>query len=213
MIPSAVFVPALSLQTKFSLSKKFSRNLGNMRKTSAHVLSISRKQMTGSLGTSFGVCCVSSLLTAACYWVSHHWIHTQTFVRIGRDKSQRFIMGVGLPQGCAFWPLTYDQAGMEISTKKTKVIFVSRNPRQRRLMLQVSGNTRQHVHVLSTLGWYSRVAEGGEKDTDTRTRKANVILSEHYHSLFTKRELSNTVKLSNFKLVFALILTYGINFV
>jgi len=37
MIPSAVFVPVIVAQIKFSLSSKFLRNLGSMPKTSTHV--------------------------------------------------------------------------------------------------------------------------------------------------------------------------------
>jgi len=42
-IPNAVYVPTAAPQTKFSLSSKFSRNLGSMPKLSTHVLSTSRK--------------------------------------------------------------------------------------------------------------------------------------------------------------------------
>jgi len=55
MIPSVVFVPALTLLTKFTLSSKFSRNLGS--KTSIYVLSTSKKHTTRFLVKSFGVCC------------------------------------------------------------------------------------------------------------------------------------------------------------
>jgi len=54
MMPSAVFVPPVALQIKFSLSSKFLRNLGSMQKTSTHVLSTSRKHTTRFLVNSFG---------------------------------------------------------------------------------------------------------------------------------------------------------------
>jgi len=47
------------------------------------------------------------------------------------------------------------------------------------------------------------------KEIDTRIGEANVVLRELYRSVFTKRELSNTAKLSVFKPVFVPILTYG----
>jgi len=40
---------ATALQTKFSLSRKYLRNLGSMPKMSAHALSTSRKHLKGSL--------------------------------------------------------------------------------------------------------------------------------------------------------------------
>ena len=43
----------------------------------------------------------------------------------------------------------------------------------------------------------------------TRIGKANVALRELYCSVLTKRELSNTAKLSVFKSIFVPILTYG----
>jgi len=44
---------------------------------------------------------------------------------------------------------------------------------------------------------------------DTRIGEANAVLRELYHSVVTKRELSNTTKLSVFNSVFVPILTYG----
>ena len=47
------------------------------------------------------------------------------------------------------------------------------------------------------------------KDVGTRIGKARALLHELYRSAVTKRELSNTPKLSVFKSVFVPILTYG----
>jgi len=75
VIPSAVFVPSVALQTKFSLSIKFSRNLGSMPKmSSSHVLSTSRKHTIKFPVKSFGEWCGSMMLTTACYWPSSHRI-------------------------------------------------------------------------------------------------------------------------------------------
>ena len=87
MIPSAGFVPAVALQTKFTLSSKFLRNPGWMLKTSTHVLSTSRKHMTGFLMKSSGKCCGSTVLTAACYWLSSHCISAQKFVSVSWESN------------------------------------------------------------------------------------------------------------------------------
>jgi len=50
------------------------------------------------------------------------------------------------------------------------------------------------------------------KEIDLQIGKANAVLREIYHSVITKRELANTVKLSVFKSVFVVILTYGHEF-
>ena len=47
------------------------------------------------------------------------------------------------------------------------------------------------------------------QEIDTRIGKANVVLRELYCSVLTKRELSNTAKLSVFKSIFVPILSYG----
>jgi len=54
MIPNVVFVAAVALQTKFPLSRTFSRNLGSMKKTYAHILTTSGDYMAGFLVKSFG---------------------------------------------------------------------------------------------------------------------------------------------------------------
>ena len=46
-------------------------------------------------------------------------------------------------------------------------------------------------------------------EVDTRICRGNTVLRELYRSVVTKRELSNTAKLSVCKLVFVLILTSG----
>jgi len=85
MIPIAVFVLAIALQTKISLSSKFLRNLGRMSKTFTHVLSTSREHTTELLVKSFGKRCVSTVLTAACYWPSSHCIPAQKFVSVSGE--------------------------------------------------------------------------------------------------------------------------------
>jgi len=103
MIPSPVFVPAVALKIKFSLSSKFLRNLRSMPQTCTHVLSTSIKHTTGFLVKSSGQCCGSTVLTAACYWPSSHCIPAQKFVSV----SGEFTVGVGLRQRCVVSPLLF----------------------------------------------------------------------------------------------------------
>ena len=66
--------------------------IGSMLNTSRHVLLISRKHTTGFLVKSFGECCVSTVLTAACYQPSSHCMPAQKFVfvsgELNHDRSQ-----------------------------------------------------------------------------------------------------------------------------
>jgi len=93
-----------------------------------------------------------------------------------------------------------DRAKMKISAKNTEVLC------QKQYMLQVSGihwvGGEIQVHRGGIYQW--RKAERGGVWID----KANAVLREFYQSLVTKRELSNTAKLSVFKSVFVPILTY-----
>ena len=61
----------------------------------------------------------------------------------------------------------------------------------------------------STQGWYLLVMESGAPGDWYTVGKANVVLRELYCSVLTKRELSNTAKLSVFKSIFVPILSYG----
>jgi len=72
------FCPGRSNTDHISLSSKILRNLGSMLRTSSHALSTSRKHMTGFLVKSFGERCMSTVLTAACYWPPSHYIPAQT---------------------------------------------------------------------------------------------------------------------------------------
>ena len=89
MIPSAVFVPAVALQTKYSLFFKFFfkflRNLESMPKTFKHVLPTSRRNTTGILVKSLGECCGSTVLTAACYWPWSDCIPVQRFLSVTEE--------------------------------------------------------------------------------------------------------------------------------
>jgi len=75
----------------------------------------------------------------------------------------------------------------------------------------VSGNTLEQVETFKyrTLGWYSQAAKVGTKVLIHGLESANAVLRELYCSVVTKRELSNSAKLSILKSVFVPILTYG----
>ena len=85
MIPSAGFILAIALHTKISLSSKFLRNPGSMPKAFTHVLTTSREHTTEFLVKSFGKRCVSTVLTAACYWLSSLCIPAQMFVSVSGE--------------------------------------------------------------------------------------------------------------------------------
>ena len=100
-----------------------------------------------------------------------------------------------------------DTAGMKISTAKTEVLHLSRNPDQ--CVLQVNGVTLKQVEKFK----YLRVAftSDGRQDEelDTRISKAGTVMRALHCSVVMKRELSKKAKLSVFETVFVPILTYG----
>ena len=76
-------------------------------------------------------------------------------------------------------------------------------------MLQVSGNTLQRLETFRYLGVVFTSGGRWSEEIDTRTGKANAVLRELDCSAVTKRELSETTKLSVFKSIFVPILTCG----
>jgi len=103
IIPNVDFVPAVELQTTFSLPKKFLSNLGNMQRTSTHALPTSRKHMTGFLVKSFEECWGSMVLLA----VKSLYSCSEVCVHVGGVESQLFIVGAGLRQGYMPWPFPF----------------------------------------------------------------------------------------------------------
>jgi len=101
-----VFILAIAVQTKISLSSKILRNLGRMPKTFTHVLSTSRQHTAEFLVKSFGKCCGSIVLTPDCYWPSRYSC-SEVCVRVGRIESRPFTVGVGFRQGCVLSPLLF----------------------------------------------------------------------------------------------------------
>ena len=97
--------------------------------------------------------------------------------------------------------------GMKISTAKTEVLHLSRNPDQ--CILQVNGATMKQVEKFKYLG--VAFTSGGRQDEelDTRIGKASAVMRALHYSVVMERELSTKAKLSVFKAVFVPILTYG----
>jgi len=75
-------------------------------------------------------------------------------------------------------------------------------------MLQVSSNSLPQVEKFEYRGVVCTSDGRWNKEFDTRIGKTNAVLRELYRSMVTKRELSNTAKLSVFKSGCVQILTY-----
>ena len=98
-------------------------------------------------------------------------------------------------------------AGMKISTAKTEVLHLSRNPDQ--CVLQVNGATLKQVEKFKYLGVAFTSDGRQDEELDTRIGKASAVMRALHYSVVMKRKLSKKAKLSIFKAVFVPILTYG----
>ena len=98
-------------------------------------------------------------------------------------------------------------AGMKISTAKTEVLHLSRNPDQ--CVLQVNGATLKQVEKFKYLGVAFTSDGRQDEELDTRIGKASAVMRALHYSVVMKRELSKKAKVSIFKAVFVPILTYG----
>ena len=98
-------------------------------------------------------------------------------------------------------------ARMKISTAKTEVLHLSRNPDQ--CVLQVNEVTLKQVEKFRYLG-VAFTSEGRQdKELDTRIGKASAILRALHYSVVMKQELSKKPKVLIFQTVFVPIFTYG----
>ena len=88
MIPTAGFVAVATLQNKFLLSSKLSRNPGNLPKTYSYVSSTSGKYMAGFFVKRFGRWCGSTLFTGAYCWRSSHRIPVQKIVSLSTESNR-----------------------------------------------------------------------------------------------------------------------------
>ena len=100
-----------------------------------------------------------------------------------------------------------DAVGMKISTKKTEVLCLSRNPGQ--YSLHVNGTTLNQVEWFKYLGVAFKCDGKQDKEIDARIGKASAVMRELQRSVVLKRELSKAAKLAVFKSIFVPILTYG----
>ena len=98
-------------------------------------------------------------------------------------------------------------AGMKISTAKTEVLDLSRNPDL--CVLQVNGATLKQVEKFKYLGVACTSDGRQDEELDTRIGKASAVMRALHYSVVMKRELSKNAKLSIFQAVFVPILTYG----
>ena len=98
-------------------------------------------------------------------------------------------------------------AVMKISTAKTEVIHLSRNPDQ--CVLQVKGATLKQVEWFKYLGVAFTSDERQDEGLHTQIDKASAVMRALHYSVVMKQNLSIKTKLSIFKPVFVPILTYG----
>ena len=98
-------------------------------------------------------------------------------------------------------------AGMKISTAKTEVLHLSRNPDQ--CVLQVNRATLKQVEKFKYLGAAFTSDGRQDEELDTRIGKGNAVIRALHYSAVMKRELSKKAKLSISKAVFVPILTDG----
>ena len=97
--------------------------------------------------------------------------------------------------------------GMKISTAKTEVLHLSRNPDQ--CVLQVNGATLKQVEKFKYLGVAFTSDGRQDEELDTRIGKVSAVMRALHYSVVMKRELSKKAKLSIFKAVFVPVFTCG----
>ena len=102
-----------------------------------------------------------------------------------------------------------DIAEMKISTAKTEVLHLSRNPDQ--CVLQVNGATLKHVEKFKYLGVTFTCDGRQDEEQDTRICKTSAVMRTLHYSVVMKLELSKKAKLLIFKTVFDPILTLVMN--
>ena len=96
---------------------------------------------------------------------------------------------------------------MKISTAKTEVLHLLRNPDQ--CVLQMNGATLKQVEKFKYLGVAFTSDGRQDEELDTQIGKASAVMRALHYSVDMKRALSKKAKLPIFKAVFVPILTYG----
>ena len=96
---------------------------------------------------------------------------------------------------------------MKISTSKTEVLHLSRNPVQ--CSLQVGSVSLKQMEKFKHLG-VAFTSEGRQdEELDVPSSKASSVMRTLHHSVVLNRELSRKAKVFVFKSIFVPILTYG----
>ena len=112
----------------------------------------------------------------------------------------------GLQRAINGFAAACDTAGMKISTSKTEVVRLSRNPV--RCSLQVGAISLKQVEKFSYLE-ISFTGDRSQEELNVRSGEASAAMRALHHSVVLKRELLRKAKLSVFKLILIPILTYG----
>ena len=98
-------------------------------------------------------------------------------------------------------------AGMQISTKKTEVLVLSRQKEQ--CAVNVNGSPLNQVEKLKYLGIEFSNDARLDCEIDRRIGSASAILRSLYRSVVTKKEVSRTTKMAIFNAVSRPVLIYG----
>ena len=106
-------------------------------------------------------------------------------------------MEFGLQRALNSFADARDTAGMKISTVKTKVLHLSKNPDH--CVLQVSGVTLKQVEKFNYLRVSFKSDGSQDEELDTRIGKASLVIRALHYSVVMKRELSKKGKAHNFQ--------------
>ena len=162
--------------------------------------------------------CVLSPLLFIIYmnWIDKH-SRTDECITIGSCKISRLLFAddlvlladteSGLQRALSGFEAACNIAGMKISTTKTEILHLSRNPNQ--CSLHSSGVPLKQVERFKYLGVSFTSNGRQDEEIDIRAGKASAVMRALQYSVVLKRELSKKAKLSVFKTIFVPILTYG----
>ena len=93
-----------------------------------------------------------------------------------------------------------DTAGMKISTAKTEVLHLSRNPDQ--CVLQVNGATLKQVEKFKHFGVAFTNNERQDEELDTRIRKASAVMRPLHYLVVIETSIVEKGKANNFQTSF-----------
>ena len=99
----------------------------------------------------------------------------------------------GLQRALNSFADAYNTAGMKISTAKTEVLHLSRNPDQ--CVLQVNGATLKQVEKFKYLGVAFTSDGRQDEELDTQIGKTSAVMRALHYLVAMKRELSKKAKL------------------